>query len=244
MAYGFIHWTPTPGKCSPHTSTSENLDSTAVKYSNFFYGVGPRFHPLLKAELSEMTSIYDFISEDEAATVKEFKNISVILIEHEKQSDTREYGVSTKFNENQIALLQSLEYSSNFNIRGEYEGIDPYTGKMANLHFGPHYTVVPEKQTKYLPGDTALINYFTSGNKENTGNLDEKRLRPAKLYFVVSKTGKISNIRLHNHSGYKKIDETMIKLLQQLPGEWLPAENAKGEKVDQELVISFGLVGC
>ena len=28
------------------------------------------------------------------------------------------------------------------------------------------------------------------------------------------------------------------------PRAWQPAENAKGEKVDQELVISFGAMGC
>jgi hypothetical protein len=33
-------------------------------------------------------------------------------------------------------------------------------------------------------------------------------------------------------------------LANNLPGKWQPAENAKGEKVDQVLVLSFGIVGC
>jgi len=36
----------------------------------------------------------------------------------------------------------------------------------------------------------------------------------------------------------------MIELITKTPGEWQPAENYKGEKVDQELVVSFGLMGC
>jgi len=36
----------------------------------------------------------------------------------------------------------------------------------------------------------------------------------------------------------------MIKLIKNLPGDWKPAENYKGELMDQELVVSFGLMGC
>ena len=36
----------------------------------------------------------------------------------------------------------------------------------------------------------------------------------------------------------------MIELIYKIPGTWQPAENAKGEKIDQELVLSFGLMGC
>jgi hypothetical protein len=36
----------------------------------------------------------------------------------------------------------------------------------------------------------------------------------------------------------------MTELITNFPGTWEPAENSKGEKVDQELVVSFGLMGC
>ena len=36
----------------------------------------------------------------------------------------------------------------------------------------------------------------------------------------------------------------IIKILNEVPGTWIPAKNSKGEKVDQELVVSFGLMGC
>jgi hypothetical protein len=36
----------------------------------------------------------------------------------------------------------------------------------------------------------------------------------------------------------------MMELIQMTPGQWQPAENELGEKVDQELVVSFGLIGC
>ena len=70
------------------------------------------------------------------------------------------------------------------------------------------------------------------------------KLQPAKLYFTVSKEGMIENVRLDRTSNFPAVDETMIELITNAPGKWIPAENSKGEKVDQELVVSFGLMGC
>ena len=75
-------------------------------------------------------------------------------------------------------------------------------------------------------------------------NVVAEKLKPAKLYFTVSKTGTIENVRLDRSSNYPIVDEAMIELIKNAPGEWLPAENEKGEKVEQELVVSFGLMGC
>lgn len=33
-------------------------------------------------------------------------------------------------------------------------------------------------------------------------------------------------------------------LITHAPGKWEAAENANGEKVDQDLVFSFGTIGC
>ena len=44
--------------------------------------------------------------------------------------------------------------------------------------------------------------------------------------------------------GKAREDNKMIELITKTPGLWIPAENSRGEKVDQELVLSFGMVGC
>ena len=51
-------------------------------------------------------------------------------------------------------------------------------------------------------------------------------------------------VKLDGASGYLSINNRMIELINKAPGKWNPAENAKGEKVDQELAVSFGLRGC
>jgi len=66
----------------------------------------------------------------------------------------------------------------------------------------------------------------------------------AKIRFTISTEGEITNIRHDSISRYASIDKRMIKFLKKIPGEWQPAENAKGEKVEQDLVFTFAIPGC
>ena len=36
----------------------------------------------------------------------------------------------------------------------------------------------------------------------------------------------------------------MLELMRNAPGKWIPVENSKGNKVEQELVVKFGMPGC
>lgn len=211
---------------------------------DFFYDLGPRFGAIKKGDVDTASSIIDFISVEETERVISYKSVSVVIIKNDKQTDIRETGNNAELTEKQIKLLQSLGYSSNFLIRADYHGKNSNTGALEDSYFSPHLTIVPARQATYTGGKEALIKYLEANNKENTTNLDQDKLQPAKLYFTISKKGVISNVRIDRSSGYDAIDKAMIDLLANAPGTWEPAENAKGEKVDQELVISFGMVGC
>jgi hypothetical protein len=170
--------------------------------------------------------------------------VSVIIIENDEQTDMRETGYSGMLTFDQINLLQSFDYSTNFLIRADFQEMNAVSGALENNYASPHLTMVPEKQAVYANGKDALLEYLSKNNKENTANLNIDKLRPAKLYFTVSKKGAISNVRLDRTSGYSNIDNTMIELINKAPGMWVPAEDSNGQKVDQELVISFGMIGC
>jgi hypothetical protein len=107
-------------------------------------------------------------------------------------------------------------------------------------------TIVPETQAEYSKGKAALKEYLKESSKasRDIANVDPEKLQPAKLYFTVTKKGAIENVKLDRTSNYSLVDEAMIELIKNAPGTWKPAENLKGEKVEQELVVSFGLMGC
>lgn len=215
-----------------------------IVYSDFFYDMGPRFGPIKKSVLDNARSIIDFLPREQTQAVVSYKSVSVIIIKDDRQTDIRETGYSDMLTDNQIKLLRSSDYSTNFLIRAEYLEMNMETNKLEDNYFSPHLTIVPEKQAEYEGGRDALLKHLSKNNIENTANLNEDKLQPAKLYFTVTTKGAISNVKLDRTSGYPKIDKKMIELISKAPGKWKPARNSRGEKVEQELVISFGMVGC
>jgi len=247
MAFSFINWNnPTPIQYGTSECSSKGLEEPIQEkvYSDFNYNLGPRFSPIKKSDLGNLKSVSDLLSKEEFESIVSYKSVSVIIIKNERQSNIREYGNTNELTEAQLNLIQSSDYSSHFAIRADYKIINKETGMEADTFVGPHFTVVPEKKAVYLSGKKVLLDYFKTNNKENTVNLDEKTIRPAKLYFTVTKKGTITNIRLDRPTGNTAIDNSMIELMRNAPGKWKPAENANGKKMDQELVISFNVGGC
>ena len=235
-AFSYINWNNSNGGI---VKTINKLED-----SEFFYDLGPRFDGVTKGELAKAESILDFLSEAQAPPVESFKSVTIIIVDHERPTNIRVSGVDDILTEKQLDLLQSADYSTHFSVRAEYKGINEESGVLDDKKFNPYLTIVPEKQAIYINGKESLLQYLRANNKKNLIYLEKDKIRPAMLKFVVNKDKTISNIRMSNHSGYPSMDETMIDLLRNAPGQWAPAENAKGEKVDQELVISFGMVGC
>jgi len=211
---------------------------------DFFFDFGTRFSAIKKGDLDKSRSILDFLPKDQTQRVVLYKSVDIIIIKDDKQSDIIETGKGGVLTAAQIELLQSSDYSTNIKIRADYLEKNKVTGQLDNSYSTPHLTIVPEKQAVYISGKEALIKYLRENSKENTAIVQKDNLIPAKLYFTVTKKGTISNIKIPRSSGYPSLDKKIIELITKAPGKWEPAENSKGEKVDQELVISFGMVGC
>lgn len=211
---------------------------------DFFYGFGTRFSGIVKADLTKPTAFADYIAEEHAQRIISYKSLEVIIIENDERTDKR---IGTKgglLTTEQINFLQSLPYSTNFLLWAEYTERSFDTGEIQDSHWTPHLTMVPEKQAEYVNGNDAIINYLKQHTKEETTVLDKDNMRPAKLYFTVTKEGTISDVNLDFSCGMPLVDTKVKDLITNLPGKWVPAENESGERVDQEFVISFGLIGC
>jgi len=213
-------------------------------FSDFIYDVGPRFGPIKKGDLDKARTFDDFISDEHAKQIVSYKSLSVIYIINDKQSDIRETGYSDALTAAQLELLQSADYSTNFLIRAEYQQKNKETGVLEDSYSTPHLTIVPEKQAAYVYGKDALIEYLKENSQRVRTNVIADKLQPAKLFFTVTKIGTIENVKLDRSSNFPAVDKKMIELISKTTGTWEPAKSLKGEKVDQELVVSFGLMGC
>lgn len=223
-------------------------DTVKVKpkvFEDFIYDVGPRFEPFKKSDIRKAKSIEDFFKWEELQSIVQLNFVEIILIENDRQTEKREIGYSNIFTEAQLKLIQSFDYNSHFNIRMEYQKKDS-SGQLEHKFNSPHLTIVPEKTATYSDGYDVLKRFLKESSREARikANVDPMKLQAAKLYFTVTKEGNIENIRLDRTSKYPLVDKKMIELISKTPGTWIPAENEKGEKMDQELVVSFGLMGC
>ena len=216
------------------------------RVSDFIFDIGPRFGPIKKATIDKVNSLADFLDKDVIASIERIKSVAVIIYEDEQRTDTREIGYSLKFTPAQLNLLRSSNYSTNFLIKAEYQEINSTSGMFENNYASPHLTIVPEKQPQYSEGKEALKIFLRDNSLEarNQAQVEPEKLKPAKLFFTVTKEGRIEHVRLDRSSNYPTVDNKMINLIKNTPGTWIPAENYKGEKVDMELVVSFGLMGC
>ncbi|SDS71345.1 hypothetical protein SAMN04515667_2805 [Formosa sp. Hel1_31_208] len=211
-----------------------------------YYGVDTRFTAIKKTDLAKVTTIYDFLTDEEAQQIAHINSVKVIIIKDNQQSEMQEYGTDAHLTDAQIKLIRSTEHFNHFTIRTDFKEKHKDTGKMEERFFGPHLTVVPDTQAIYIDGKASLINYLKENSNDDMTIITEGKLGAIKLSFIVTKNGTVSNIT-HDAmtTGYPSLDEKFIQLLKNIPGKWIPAENSKGEKVDQELVFTFGPVnGC
>ncbi|WP_370214270.1 hypothetical protein [Mesoflavibacter profundi] len=209
-------------------------------FEDFIYEIGTRFMPIKKSVVLNAKTLNDVYDINIINSMKTLEAVRLIKVVNDRQQDLNLVGTTTNFTKEQLNYLQTLDYGDNIIFRTEF--IDKYSGSYN--YSTPHHTIVPDVQAQYSEGSKALKTYFKNQTEAVRKDVDPKQLKAGKLYFTVTKTGHIKNIHLDYSSNYPKVDNQLIKLMQELPGTWIPAKDKNGKTVDQELVVSFGLIGC
>lgn len=217
-----------------------------ITIPDLYYGVDTRFTAIKKRDIDKATTIYDFLNEGEKQQIAHVNSVDVITIKNNQQSDMRQYGTSDRFTDAQLKLIRSTPYFNHFTIRTEFKEKNTETGKLEERFFGPHITVVPETQATYIDGKVALITYLKDYSRNDMHIIKDNKLGALKISFKITKEGTVSDVK-HDAmtTGYQSIDEKFMTLIKNIPGKWTPAKNSKGEKIEQELVFTFGPAnGC
>ncbi len=227
-----------------HNSVAKKEVAAFIEQTpSFHYAIGSRFsntitlEALLKAKIVDDLIAADAMNYVESMWEVEFKVLS-------SKKDLIEKGDDRVLTAEQLEILQSLDYNTNCNITALCTLRNSKSGELTEGYFDDYFTVIPEKKASYNGGMGAITEYLASKSSELTQNVDQKQLKPGMIRFVVTKEGTLENVSCDASCGYRSIDKAMINLLKEMPENWTPAENATGEKVDQELVFFYGLIGC
>lgn len=254
-AFGYMNWSNNiidhkvlshPDSYQNKTNNPEHSFANLInKYAkpDFFYDIDSRFlKTITKSELQNAKSIHDIFSSDETKGIESFRDVNISILPRDAEKFAK--GDGNQLNSTQLELLQSTEYSNDICIEAFCKRQNSETWITEEYCFVYYITIVPEKEAEFKDGQQALIKYLKENSKEEAASVNRDRLEPGKVRFVVTKNGKIGPVALESTSGYDAIDDKMLKLIMNLPGEWMPATNSKGKKVDQEFIYSFGIVGC
>ncbi|MBO6606496.1 hypothetical protein [Psychroserpens sp.] len=215
-----------------------------MKSTGFIYSLKPRFNTITKSELKKATSFEDFIGQEHANRIIKYKRLSVILLDGDEQTDIQETGTSGTFNNKQLALLQSFDHSTNLLLWADYDEKFDFSEDLFAETWTPYLTIVPETQTTYSEGIETLLSEIQEQSKALWSKIDTDKLKPARLKFTISKDGTLQNILIDNSCGYGHIDEKMKTFILKSSGKWTPAKDENGNSVEQELVLSYGSMGC
>lgn len=249
-AFAYLNWNHTMVDAE-----KSSCNQSAVFHSNFVslpgqqgeldlvYKVDNRFIATITREnLLQAKSIVDILPQQATHLREAYRNVRVSLIE--PGPTITELGDTEKLSPAQIQLLQSTDYTSNIRITALCKNKNAVMGDLKEDSLAYHLSIIPEKEAAFVNGYEALVDYLKENSKEKTAIIKRDKLQAGKVNFTVTKEGRIANVKLTSTSGYPAVDKTLLDLISNMPGKWNPARNAKGQKVDQELVFFFGLEGC
>jgi hypothetical protein len=222
-----------------HSNNTSNCQSIAeINPPTFFYNVDSRFLATITQEqLYNAKTIIDIVPKDAGWEKFKFREVTIRVLPDENTNYVK--GKSEILNLDQIKLLNTIDYSTNFIVDTYLKNETPTKYD----HYPYYITVVPEKEASYIYGSRAIINYLKNNSQSTIDKIEKGNLKSGKINFTISKRGLITNVNLESSCGYPTVDNKMIGLMNTLPGSWNIATNANGDKVAQTLVFSFGTTG-
>lgn len=237
-AFGYINW--------EHTSanTVQTVDSTNQSDTDLLYEIDSRFiATITKKKLDNATSVIDIFPSKATQFITSYQDVKVSVLYNDVEFGVSEVGINEVLNPAQIKLLKSAKVSTNIQVSAHCKRRTD-TGELTYYHLVYYMTITPEKEAEYVNGHNTLINYLKENSKEETALIKKEKLKPGRVRFTVTKEGTVSNVQLSSTSGYDVVDKTLIDLIQNTSGKWNAATNSQNEKINQELVLFFGMKGC
>ncbi len=246
-AYSFINWNQEEVACTESTGTFKNdftSSFASMELPDLLYKVDSRFMwTITKKDLLNAKSIKDIVPKEATKYVETFSSSKVAILK-ENREEVVELGKEGIFNDAQLELLKTADYSTNFYVHGNYGETNYILNDRHQTHLIYYITVIPEQEASYGNEEEELINYLKESTKEAVSIITRDKLEPGQVSFTISKEGIVKDVKLNSTCGYASVDATLVDLVSKMPQKWSPATNEKGEKVEQEFVFFFGLEGC
>lgn len=211
---------------------------------NFQFNVGTRFNAINKDVVQSSTHVKAFLPNCNTDEAVAYTKVTVSILDDDRITDRSVEGTSPQLNSDQLALLAEADYSDNILIRADFIKKSIETGHMEEAYSTPYRTIAPVQQAVYAEGNTSLLNFYEEQCQEVLKGLRQQGLKSGKMYFTITANGQLKEAVITESCGYPEVDARIVSLSNELPSNWLPAVTKEGKRIDQKLVLSFGMLGC
>ena len=195
---------------------------------------------ITKDEIFNAQTIVDLVPAESNWANYSFEDVSITAVIGTEEVKIK--GEGSDISLSQRALLQSLSYADEFYINAKGRRSDFAPNRMDDLAY--FVSISPKEPATYSGGGFALIEFLEQNSKAQTEGILQSTLKAGRIKFTVDKEGSIQNVFLDSSSGHDHLDNSLIELINNLPGTWHPAQNTKGEFVNEQLVLFYGAQGC
>ncbi len=224
----------------PQDKVEDNIPSHWVKQDKEWIQIYRVY--ATKQQLRQAKSIDDLIANYPKEWHKSYELTSLWIKSYQESAGKSIMSQDETLNQEQKQLLHQMNLGGHFEMVINYQQLEGPTGEQLQKRMNLEFTVVPATQANYPQGQKALISYFESNMSEDflTAGTEFSTLV---VKFTIAKNGKAKDIVITHQSNYQQIDKKMVKLTQQM-STWIPAQNEKGEKVEQTFELIYGRPGC
>jgi len=224
--------------------SAASFDDKFVNFMNadiipdVIFNIDSRFTwEITKEDVLNAKTVADLIPAEAMENVLAIDETRVTLVGEGDEEEV--WGSGMELNAEQLKILSTMDYSTDFYVEAYHTGVDLVRRKIVYFH-----SIVPENQTQYEEGMDDLLSHIEKASRTATDNVKQSALRPGRISFVINEEGTIKDLKKTSTSGYIDLDEKMLETMENLPKKWKPATNAKGEPVEQTLILFFGIQGC
>lgn len=216
--------------------TSVSKDSVNTKRV-MNYGVRGRYdRPVKKEEATNAKLLRDLIFGYPVNWITNY--VSVELTAPKGDKLIRTLSTNEKLTPEQKDLLKSIDIGSNIAIHVKYTYNHPLTHAIENYEINTSVTVVPDKEAEYHGGYENLKKYLYENCISKVSATISQRYQRGTVVFTLNENGEPTGTRIAKSSGDVKMDKLLLDAINKMP-KWSPAENANGEKVNQDFEFTL-----
>jgi len=202
------------------------------------FGIVPCGQSIQKQKASAARLIMDINPNFPTSWIKEY--VSVDLSVTSNGQILKAKGSGFQLNSEQQHILKQADTGSDIQVAIKYYPENNLPKEVKEMNFT--FLIAPDVDAEFPGGRQSMKAYLQKNIIDQLSNISSSEVHEAKVSFVITENGEVSNVKTLARSHSAKIDALLIRTLADMP-KWTPAQIVDGTIVSQnfEFIVTRDL---